>query len=573
MDQFVFSWIDYVIFISLLGISLLIGFYYGFCSKQNSVTEYLFGGKTMGYIPVAISILASIFSGIALLGVPTEVYLNGAIFIYNPISTILSSVFTAYVTLPIFHKLQVKSSYDYLELRFSKTVKKYASVLYTVSLIIYIPMVIYGPAIAFSQATGYSLYLIAPTVCIICITYTTIGGVKAVVWTDTIQFVFTAGGLLTVLIVGIHSVGGFSKLWQISSDGGRLELNKFSLSPFERYTFWNMVVAGFFVNLSYTAVGQKFVQRFLSISDLKDMQKAVWLNMIGGIAVFVCIVITGLIIYAYYHDCDPISAKLIEREDQIISYYVLEITKNLPGISGMFFAGTTSSALSTMSASINSLSGIVYDNFIANLISESPNNDAKAACIMKIISAVIGVISIGLIFGLEYMGTLIDMSFSIRGAVEGPLVGFFLAGMFVPWIGNLGAITGVSASFLIMAWITIGAKWHSINKTIRYSHLPMSIENCTDLFNVTSFESVTLPPLNPENEPWIIFRLSFFCYILTGCMLTIILGLIVSIIMKESNLSEVNPEHIAPLIRRFLPKKKYEEVPINEKCQIQNSAN
>lgn len=58
MDQIVFSWIDYVFFISLLGISLLIGLYFGFCSKQDSVSEYLFGGKTMGYIPVAISILA-----------------------------------------------------------------------------------------------------------------------------------------------------------------------------------------------------------------------------------------------------------------------------------------------------------------------------------------------------------------------------------------------------------------------------------------------------------------------------------------------------------------------------------
>lgn len=118
--------------------------------------------------------ISSVFSGISLLGIPTEVYLNGCMYFHAIFAMLLCSIFSVYVSLPMFYKLQVTSSYDYLELRFSKRVKNYASILYILSLVIYIPIVIYGPAIAFSQATGYSLYMIAPVVCIICITYTTI---------------------------------------------------------------------------------------------------------------------------------------------------------------------------------------------------------------------------------------------------------------------------------------------------------------------------------------------------------------------------------------------------------------
>lgn len=115
----------------------------------------------------------SMFSGITLLGVPTEVYLYGSYYFYTVLNIIAAGLFTAYVSMPLFYKLQVASVYEYLELRFSSTVRKFASLLYIASLMIHVPIVIYGPAIAFSQVTGYSFHVITPVICIICITYTT----------------------------------------------------------------------------------------------------------------------------------------------------------------------------------------------------------------------------------------------------------------------------------------------------------------------------------------------------------------------------------------------------------------
>ncbi|OXU29062.1 hypothetical protein TSAR_015177 [Trichomalopsis sarcophagae] len=570
MEKLVFGWIDYLLFGSLLGLSLLIGIYFGFFSKQDSVNEYLFGGKTMGYIPVATSILASLLSGITFLGVPTEVYFHGCQYFLTIINTIFNGLITAYVFMPVFYKLQIASIYEYLELRFSRRIRSFASTLYILSLLVYVPIVIYVPALAFSQVTGFSVHLISPALSIICITYTSMGGVKAVVWTDTIQFIFTMGGLVTVLVIGVRSVGGFLNVWKISNEGGRLDIFDFNPSPFVRNTFWGMAFGTLFTSLSHFAVGQKFIQRFLAIETQADINKAILVKTVGTVIIDVGVVFTGLLMYAKYHDCDPASAKLVQRSDQVVPYYVMDITKNIPGISGLFLAGIVSSALSTMSASINTLSGLIYDDFIEQWMSESSNKDAKAANIMKVISVIIGCISVAMIFVIEHLGTVLEMSYSIRGAVDGPLLGIFILGMCVPCVGKRGALTGACTALLFMSWIVIGSKWHILNKRIRYSTLPMTVENCPYPLNESLTETTTLPPINPEDEPMILFQTTFLFFVFFGSMITVVVGVATSFLLGESDVSKVNPEHITPAIRRFLPKKQYFEVNLDVLHQQEN---
>ncbi|XP_014207706.1 sodium-coupled monocarboxylate transporter 2-like [Copidosoma floridanum] len=551
MEQLVFSWIDYLLFSSLLGTSLLIGIYFGFFSKQDSVSEYLFGGKSMGYLPVATSILASLLSGITFLGVPTEVYLYGCQYFLTVFNTIATGALTAYVFIPVFYNLQISSTYEYLELRFSRATRRFASVLYVISLSMHLPIVIYVPALAFSQATGYNLHLITPLLCIVCITYTSMGGVKAVVWTDTIQFIFTVGGLSTVLAVGVYSVGGFFNVWKISGQGGRLDIFDFNPSPFVRNNFWSMTIGTTFSSLSHSAVGQKFIQRYLAIKSLADINKAVLFKTVGTVIIDVMCTYAGLVIYTQYYNCDPISAKLISRNDQIVPYYVMDITKNLPGIAGVFLAGIISSALSTMSAGINTLSGIIYDDFIEQRMPECPEKDARAANIMKVISVFVGLISIALIFAIEHMGTVLEMSYSFRGAADGPLLGFFLLGMFFPCVGKKGAMTGACVGLSFMLWVVVGAKWHMLyNPKSPDTKLPMSTANCSVVANETIFEKTVLPTSKAYEEPMILFRISFLYFCLVGTVITVAVGVAVSYIVGESNSTKVDPDHLTPIMRR-----------------------
>jgi sodium-coupled monocarboxylate transporter 8/12 len=100
----------------------------------------------------------------------------------------------------------------------------FASFLFTLGLFLYLPIIIYLPALAFSTATGLNLHYITPVVCGVCIFYTTLGGLKAVVWTDTLQFTITTGALFVVTVIGIRSAGGVGAIWNKALEGDRLDI-------------------------------------------------------------------------------------------------------------------------------------------------------------------------------------------------------------------------------------------------------------------------------------------------------------------------------------------------------------
>ncbi|KAJ8951880.1 hypothetical protein NQ318_019856, partial [Aromia moschata] len=113
-------------------------------------------------------------SGISILGIPAEMYTYGTQFWMIIASEGFVSLAMAYGYLPVFYKLQITSSYEYLNLRFNQTVRLLGSILFLTKMLLYIPIVIYVPALAFSQVTGINLHLVTPVVCVVCIFYTTL---------------------------------------------------------------------------------------------------------------------------------------------------------------------------------------------------------------------------------------------------------------------------------------------------------------------------------------------------------------------------------------------------------------
>ncbi|KAJ8683303.1 hypothetical protein QAD02_019095 [Eretmocerus hayati] len=565
-----FGWIDYTLFSGLLGLSLVIGVYFGFFSKQDSTDEYLYGGKKMSYVPVATSILASLLSGITFLGIPTETYVYGSQVLVGSFGYMLSCATSAYIFLPGFHDLKLCSCYEYLGLRFSRSVRTLASFLYTISLLLYIPIVIYVPSLAFSQVTGYKLHTIAPMFSLVCIIYTTMGGVKAVVWTDTIQFIFTVGGLFTVLAIGLNSVGGFSQVWKIAEEGGRLEIIDWNPNPFERNNFWSMMIGGYFTMTGRFGAGQKFVQRFLAIEKKVDVQKAVGLMALGWFVLNLSCILTGLIVYAKYHGCDPLTAKLIQRTDETLPFYVMDVAGHISGLPGVFLAGLVSSALSTMSASLNSLSGIIYNDFIDVWINDGPKKDTNAAKMMKVISVLIGVITVAMVFIIEKLGTIFEMANKLSSVVDGPLLALFLLGFLVPCVGKRGALWGTVIGFTVMTSYVMNVHWLTINHRIHYPSLPTSVEDCPYPLNETAKINVTSKPLAMDDveEPLLLFRISFFYFTMLGTLLTIISAIIFSIALGETSMADVNPKHVSPVVRRFLPQKKDVNISMDDTMKI-----
>uniref|UniRef100_A0A1B0CA85 Sodium/solute symporter n=2 Tax=Lutzomyia longipalpis TaxID=7200 RepID=A0A1B0CA85_LUTLO len=363
-----FGWPDYLVFGCMLISCSLIGVYFGFIKKKpkkssEEADNYLVGGRKMRIFPIAMSLIATYISGISLLGTPTEIYVFGVQYMYILIGVIAVALIMTFIFLPVFHDLKLTSTYEYLEMRFDKRVRMLGSVMFIFGTMAWLPIVIYVPALAFNQVTGINVHLITPLVCIVCIFYTCVGGLKAVVWTDVVQTFLMFGAIILVMIKGTKDIGGMGVLWDRAMDSGRIEGPDFDLDPRTRNTIFSVVIGGMAYWLKSNAISQNMIQRYLSLPTLSAARKSLWIFTIGVSVLILMCCYCGLLIYATYYDCDPLTTKLAKAKDQLLPLLVMDILGDYPGLPGLFVAGVFSAALSSLSTGLNSLSAVFLEDF------------------------------------------------------------------------------------------------------------------------------------------------------------------------------------------------------------------
>lgn len=414
-------------------------------------------------------------------------------------------------------------------------------------MILYMSIVLYAPSLALSQVTGIRVWTSVLSIGVVCTFYTTIGGIKAVIWTDLFQVLMMFAAMFAVAIKGIADEGGIEKVWMTNYNGSRIEFFNFDTSPLTRHTVWSLVIGGYFTWLSIYAVNQAMVQRYLSIPTLKKSQSVIWINLPGLSLLLTITCVIGLAIYAKYKDCDPLKSKQVTSADQLFPLFVMDVLGDIPGIPGLFVAGIFSGALSTVSSGVNSLSAVTLEDIVKVYI--SPNiSELWATRCTKVFALVYGILAILLVLVAERLGDVLPAALSIFGMVGGPLLGLFTLGMFFPWPNAFGAVVGLISGLCLSFWIGLG---YFINKPY-IPRPPISIEGC--LFNVTSVVSnltttvTTIPTIPIQEEEGLInlYKMSYMWYSAIGCSTVVIVGLIVSFITGPKQGCDMDPRLFSP---------------------------
>ncbi|XP_069696488.1 sodium-coupled monocarboxylate transporter 1-like [Periplaneta americana] len=551
---------DYIVFVFMLLVCFCIGIYYGFCTGKVSATEYLMGGRNMQIFPVAMSLISSVISGITLLGTPTEIYLYGIQYAYTVGGIMSMGVAVSYAYLPVFHNLQLTSTYEYLERRFNKQVRLLGSFIFSIGVILLLPIVIYVPALAFNHVTGINVHIITPAVCLVCIFYTCMGGLKAVVWTDVVQTSVMLGAMVLVMVKGTIDVGGFRVVWEHGVNSGRIEPPDLSPDPTVRHSVLSLCVGGFFFWLQVSALNQNMTQRYLTLPTMRAARIALSLFIMGAMVfIFICSY-CGLLIFARYHNCDPLTTKRVARKDQLLPLLVMDTLKDLPGLSGLFIAGVFSAALSTLSTSLNSMAAVILEDFYKSLFKHqlSPR---KTNILLKTVVAVLGVTSVSLVFVVEKLGSVLELTLSLIGVSNGASLGIFSMGLFLPWINSEGAIIGGLAGLGIMGWLCVGTQAAIASGDITFLRKPVTVEGCTNTsVTPTTFIEVTNSTLNHQsNNVFVLYQMSYMWYTLLGAVISMFVALLVSLLTCPTDITTIDPMYLSPVIRRFLPKKKANE--------------
>lgn len=597
-ELYKFSVIDYGVFASMLILSAACGIYFGFFKRtvnqtpdssddecgpsrgnngakakritsfgSSSMDEYLLGSRKLKAFPVAMSLVAGYISGVTILGTPSEIYNFGTQYWLIVVPILLMGVAVCTIYLPVFCSLKLNSSYEYLELRFNSSVRSIASVMFVLDELFFLPMIIYVPALAFNQVTGFNLYIIGAIVCVVCIFYTLLGGIKAVVFTDAWQVVVMFISVVIVVILGTISIGDPEIIWKRTELGGRIDFFNINPSMYERQTFWGVLIGGFFYWTSFNSVNQTMVQRYMSLPNLKKAKLSIGMFTIGmGVFVSVCCY-AGLLIYAHYYQCDPTSLGFVKTDDQLFPHYVMEIVGHLQGIPGLFIAGVFGAALSSLSVVLNSTSAVLLEDILKGLFRVNPS-PRVANIFVRSCVVVLGLAAMGCLFIIEKLGGILSVATSLSAIAAGTTCGIFTLGMLVPWSNSKGALSGGIAGALLSGWVSLGAQYASANGDILPHKLPVSIDGCpADMLNNSTIVNPAYPD---ESSVFFLYRLSYHWITPIGVITVMIIGTIVSFLTEPRNLKDIDPELISPVIHRFLPQESFgnfgsasKEVPVH----------
>ncbi|ESO89082.1 hypothetical protein LOTGIDRAFT_210041 [Lottia gigantea] len=534
-----FGIVDYVMFGLLLAVSSCIGFFFAIRDrKRDSIENFVHGGKKMSIFPVSMSLIVTFLSALSLLGNPVEMYNYNTMFWYLCLAFVFAMVLSAWIFVPYFYNLGLMCIFEYLELRFSKSIRVLASVLYIFQTLIYMSFVLYAPSLALNAVTDFNLWGCIVGLMLVVTAYTAL-----VRWTDTFQGLVIIAGLLAVLIQGSNVAGGFAQAWDIAQERGRILFDDFNPDPKIRHSFWSVSIGGGLFWMCLYSLNQAQIQRVMSLPTVTKAQISLIVNMIGLILICSVCFLIGIVMFAVYADCHPVAFKLIAKGDQLLPLFVMDILGKLPGIPGIFVSCVFSGSLSTLSSSLNALSAVTLEDFVKPFCFKKKKlSDLKITLLSKILVIIYGLAGLAFAFAVSRLGAILQATYSIYSILNGPLAGIFILGLFFPWANKWGAGAGCITSLTMMLWIGFGA----YAKKIRTPLSPVSVEGCnwnltTTMIPTTLYMNTTQTILNnttptpqmdaESSDPFYdMYKLSYLWYTGTGILIVVVVGLIVSFI-------------------------------------------
>lgn len=549
MARIIFDVIDYVVFGLMLFLSAMVGVYFRFSGgKQKTTNEFFLGSRDMGVLPVSLSMMTSYFSATGMLGISSETYLYGFHLTVQCLTPIVATPIVIYIYHIVFYELKLTTVNEYINRRFGKFARWTSTITFMLQTLLYCAVVLYAPALTLSIVTGISLWASVLSVGIVCTFYCTLGGIKAVVWTDVFQVILMFTTLLAVIIKGSVDVGGLGEIWKIAEEGGRITKPNFHFDINDRYGFWSLMFGSFFFHLAVNSINQTQVQRMMTIGNLKKSRLSIYAMQPLLISFIIGLSFCGIVIYANMGVCDPILRSEetgITASDQLLPYYVMQSLGKYPGLPGLCVSGIFSASISTISSGVNSLAAVTLEDFIKPYSTCCNKNlkESKAAFITKILVLLYGLGCILLAYLVQQLDVLMQVSVTVLSVLGGPVFGLFTLGMLFVRPNEKGAVSGLIISSIVFLWIGIGNNLAQFKTT----KLPQTLEGCsnfTNTFNLTMDGNSTM-----EAERYIfpLYKISYWWFPVFSTLLTIIIGYFVSLISGPNK--TVERELLSPVAR------------------------
>lgn len=323
--------IDWIVLIG----ALLFIVIYGTWKTRNqnkSVKNYLKADDS-NWFAIGLSVMATQASAITFLSTPGQAFHDGMSFVQFYFGQPIAIVIICLVFIPMYHRLNVYTAYEYLESRFDQKTRTLTACLFLIQRGLAAGITIFAPAIILSAVLGWPLIWLNIIIGVLVIIYTVSGGTKAVSVTQKQQMAVMMGGMavaFTILIYALPKDINFSNAMSIAGAGGKLNVLDFSFDLENRYTFWSGIIGGTFLALSYFGTDQSQVQRYLSGKSLRESQLGLIMNGFLKVPMQFFILLVGVMVFVFYQfnasplNFSPVATQAAYESEYADEYHKLE---------------------------------------------------------------------------------------------------------------------------------------------------------------------------------------------------------------------------------------------------------
>ena len=436
-----FTLVDMTVLIVYIGLIAWIGSRFG--KSQHSPEDYFLGGRKIPGWAIGLSVMATQASAITFIGAPGWGFEGGLERLVTFINVPLAMIVLILVFVPVFHRAGIYSIYELLERRFGPATRTLTALLFLIARGLATGVVLYAPALVLSVVTGWSVNLTIIIMAVLAISYTVLGGISAVIWTDVIQmFVLWLGALLSIVFLITSLPGGWGDVFDFGVNSGMFNAIDLSLDPGVTYSLWAGLFGGFFLHVAYFGTDQSQIQRVLSSPSVLDAQRSL---LIGGyllIPQMLLFLFIGIILATYYqqHGLTP-----PDDLNELLPRYVVNAFPS--GMAGLVIAGVFAAAMSSLDSALNSLSAVTVRDFYSRYIKPDAS-DAHYLKASRWATIFWGIYATLFAFFAGNLGPVIEAVNQVGSWFYGALLGTFLLAIFSHRTNARGAATGLVVGML-----------------------------------------------------------------------------------------------------------------------------
>ena len=425
---------------------------------QHNTRDYFLGGKDIPWWGIGFSIVAAETSALTIIAVPAMAYGGNLAFLQMVIGYVIARLILAWIMVPHYLAGEIYSPYQLFGDAFGAPARLLAGGFFLISETLAAGVRVYVACIPLQLLLGLNVLPTVVLFVVVSLLYTFVGGVRAVIWTDAVQFgLFLAGGLFTLAYIPTVVEGGLTAVVAEAGRAGKLVWLNTHFSLAAPINIWMGVIGGTVMVMSSHGAEQLIVQRVLSCKSVAEGRKALMLSAVLIFPLFFIFLLTVVMLWVYYQHVAP-AIPLPEPRPGIKAndfiYPIFMLTAVPHWLKGFLLVALLSAAMSSVSSALTALASVSTMDFVKRL-EKRPRSEAFYLRFSKYSTVVWALGLIVVAYLSRRVEFVLNAAFSLRGLTSGALLGGLLLAVF----GKRGrpgpVVAGMTASLLVMLYLSV----------------------------------------------------------------------------------------------------------------------